>query len=193
MHEIRQATVDRVPAICAMLTRAFADDPMVVWPVGNVDDLGSVQHRLFELVDVPFTELGLVWEIGDAFAAAAWIPPDSIAAYVGIDVATRPIVRRLTADAGRRWEAMWDWIEERIPSEPLWLLDHVGVDPTHQGKGLGGTLIEHGLELARKDGVGAFLETAVPANVAYYERFGFTVVEEGDAPLGGPHIWFMRL
>jgi hypothetical protein len=26
----------------------------------------------------------------------------------------------------------------------------------------------------------------------YYERFGFDIVTNEDAPDGGPHIWFMR-
>ena len=38
----------------------------------------------------------------------------------------------------------------------------------------------------------AFLETGNPRNVPYYERFGFRVIDEGDAPGGGPRIWFMR-
>ena len=38
----------------------------------------------------------------------------------------------------------------------------------------------------------AFLETAVPGNVPYYERFGFRVVEAGEPVEGCPRIWFMR-
>jgi predicted N-acetyltransferase YhbS len=74
----------------------------------------------------------------------------------------------------------------------LWYLDQIGVEPTHQGRGVGAALIELGLERARGDGLPAFLETAVAGNVGYYERFGFRVTLQGDAPLGGPHIWFMQ-
>jgi hypothetical protein len=42
-----------------------------------------------------------------------------------------------------------------------------------------------------RPGVGAFLSTGTPGNVPIYERCGFRVIEEADAP-GGPHIWFMR-
>ena len=45
---------------------------------------------------------------------------------------------------------------------------------------------------AGADGHPLFLETGVERNVAFYERFGFVVVSEGDAPGGGPHVWFMR-
>jgi len=53
-------------------------------------------------------------------------------------------------------------------------------------------LVEFGLNLARADDAGAFLETGTPRNVPYYERFGFRIVDDTDAPDGGPHIWFMR-
>ena len=45
---------------------------------------------------------------------------------------------------------------------------------------------------AAADHVPAFLETGVERNVAYYERFGFRVVDDDDSPLDGPHVWFMR-
>ena len=86
---------------------------------------------------------------------------------------------------------MWDWIEERLPDEPVWFLDHVGVAPEVQGRGLGRRLIEHGIAMAQAEGLGAFLETAVPKNVPFYEELGFHVTTDGDVPGNGPHIWFM--
>src|SRR4029077_13154587 len=100
--------------------------------------------------------------------------------------------RGLVPDGGARYEAMWAWLEEKMPEDPLWYLDAIAVDPPHQHAGVGTGLVHHGLALAEDDGVGAFLETSQATNVGFYERFGFRVVDEGDAPGGGPHIWFMR-
>lgn len=61
-----------------------------------------------------------------------------------------------------------------------------------QGRGIGRALIEAGLAQARRDGIGAFLSTGTAANVAIYGRCGFRVIDEADAPDGGPRIWFMR-
>ena len=36
------------------------------------------------------------------------------------------------------------------------------------------------------------LETGGASNLALYRRFGFEVHAEGDAPGGGPHVWFLR-
>lgn len=94
------------------------------------------------------------------------------------------------AEHGFIWEA--GEADERVPDEPLWVLDHIGVSPAHQGRGVGRRPVEHGLALADADGIPAFLETGAARNVGYYERFGFRVVLDGDVPDGGPHIWFMR-
>ena len=37
-----------------------------------------------------------------------------------------------------------------------------------------------------------YLEAGNPRNVPYYERLGFKVIADADAPEGGPHIWFMQ-
>jgi predicted N-acetyltransferase YhbS len=94
-------------------------------------------------------------------------------------------------DRGDRYREMWGWLESFV-ADDAWYLDAIGVDPARQRSGVGGVLIRHGLALAAKDGAPAFLETSAAANIPYYERFGFNVVDQGDAPNGGPHIWFMR-
>ena len=134
----------------------------------------------------------MVWEAGDGDGAAAWIPPGSDVGLEEMNVATQDAIPALTDDGAVRYHAFWGWLEAHIPAEPHWMLDMVGVDPARQGRGVGSALIRHGLDLAERDGVAAFLETGNPRNVPYYERFGLRVVDEGDAPDGGPHIWFMR-
>jgi predicted N-acetyltransferase YhbS len=57
---------------------------------------------------------------------------------------------------------------------------------------VGAALIRFGLERSDQTGIPALLETATARNVPYYERFGLRVVDQGDAPGGGPHVWFMR-
>ena len=88
------------------------------------------------------------------------------------------LVAPLTDDGAARYDVLWSWIETHT-SEDVWYLDVLGVDPSKQGKGIGSALIRFGLERAARDGADAFLETAVEANVAYYERFGFRTVFDG--------------
>src|SRR4029453_3904367 len=86
---------------------------------------------------------------------------------------------------GVRYRGFWDWIEAHLPPEPHWFLDHLAVAPERRGEGLGAGLVELGVGLGGRDGVPAFLETARPHNVGFYERLGFRVVADEPAPRGG--------
>jgi len=186
--QIRPAAAERVPAIAAMLGRAFRDDPIVRWALLPAEDPAAQIAGYFRFVDEVLAPIGMLWEAGDAAGAAVWIPPGT--RLEDVDEASTPGIHTLTDP--ERHDALWAWIESKIPREPLWFLDHIGVDPSQQGRGIGSALVEFGLERARREAVGAFLETGTSGNVPYYERMGFRVVEEGDAPDGGPHVWFMR-
>lgn len=187
--EIRVVDLERLPRVTAMLGRAFVDEPMMRWPLGDHGDLADRFARVFAAFDAGLAERGFVWEAGDCLGAACWIPPGhELLEFEGAD----SVIRAMADDGGRRWNTLWEWAGSKVPEEPVWYLDHIGVEPGHQGGGVGTALVEHGLVRARADGVAAFLEVGNPRNVAYYERFGFTVVEAADAPDGGPHVWFMR-
>ena len=149
-------------------------------------------RRFFTLIDDQWAEIGALWEADDAAGVAAWLGPEHATALADQSEEPQEAFHALSADGGVKHDALWDWIESEIPDEPLWYLDQIGVEPARQGQGIGASLMQLGLERARADGLPAFLETAIAGNVGYYEGFGFRVTVHDDAPLGGPHIWFMR-
>jgi GNAT superfamily N-acetyltransferase len=80
------------------------------------------------------------------------------------------------------------------PADRHWYLETMGVDPAVQRRGLGGRLLEPVLEIADRDQVDCYLETAEPRNAEYYARHGFVV--ENPAlrlvPDGPAHIAMRR-
>ena len=189
--EITPAGPDRIGALADTLSRAFIDDPMLRWPLPDTPDIGDRLRQTFASIYLDIADQGVIWEAGDGQGFAVWIPPGAADDMFASDEAVRGMLAPLTDDGGVRYEALWTWIEERVPRD-MWYLDALGVDPSRQGEGIGGALVRHGLEMARADGAAAFLETAAERNVGYYELFGFRVVDEGSPAPGGPHIWFMR-
>lgn len=185
-----RALPERLPVLAGVLGRAFAEEPMIQWPLGGSGTVETITEMFHVLYAQP-AELGMLWEGGDGGGVAVWIPPGDAALLSASDHAARAQYEPLIPDGGVRYREMWDWLESFV-TEDVWYLDAIGVDPARQRTGVGSALIHHGLGLAAEDGAAAFLETSVVANVLYYERFGFTVVDQGDAPGGGPHIWFMR-
>ena len=188
---ITPASRARLPVLAAVLGRAFLHDPMIRWPMAEAPDMQDRIAEVFSNIYREFMETGTMWEAGEGAGFAHWVPPggagDALESTDRIMASLRP----LTDDDGARYLTLWAWIEERIPAD-VWYLDMIGVDPLRQGKGIGTALMRLGLDHAAGAGADAFLETAVEANVAFYERFGFRVVEEGAPVEGCPNIWFMR-
>jgi GNAT superfamily N-acetyltransferase len=173
-----------------VLGNAFVTEPMLRWPLGESDDLAERLTLCFTYVLEELIPRGMVWESDDGTGCAIWVPSDD---EEHADAAwSQPRLKAIADDGGQRYTAFWDWVYARYPEEPLWDLDSVAVDRAHRGRGLGSALIAAGLDRARAVGNGGFLATGTAANVPLYERAGFRIVEDADAPDGGPHIWFMR-
>ena len=96
--------------------------------------------------------------------------------------------------AFRRFAAYTSWLDGQrralVPA-PHWFLLALGVDPVWQRRGVGTTLLASTLADADRHGLPAYLETTSEANVAYYQRFGFTVAREAVPDTAGPRTWLM--
>ncbi len=189
--EISSAGYGQRDALGAVFARAFVDDQMMRWSLLGSQGSEELLNRCFVyFLDIAL-DLGLVWETSDSNGAAVWIPPGSCAVEEEHPWSQRRILD-LSDDGGIRYRSFWSWIESHIPDEPLWLLDSIAVDPRFQGRGYGRALIEVGLSRAGEAGCGAILSTATVRNLPIYTSCGFRVVDQADAPDGGPHVWFMR-
>jgi uncharacterized protein YhfF/ribosomal protein S18 acetylase RimI-like enzyme len=189
---VRPARPTEVPALAGVLARAFAADPMVVWPMVSAEDLQSRIRASFEIVDTAFAAEGWMLATEDGLGVMTLLPPGSAAREAELAVAMAPALAVLAPDGGERYDQFWAWIWSMTPNEPHWLLDQLAVEPAAQGRGIGGALLRHAIARAEADGLPLFLETGMERNLALYRRSGFELAAEGDAPGGGPHVWFLR-
>lgn len=192
MTGVARAGPERLEVLASTFGQAFVNEPMMLWPMGLAGGVADPLTRCFGYFLEQGLGLGVVWEVDDGNGAAVWVSPEQARAWEAADPWNQARIRALTDDGGRRYDAFWEWVESRTPDEPLWLLDSIAVAPGRQGRGLGSALIASGLTQAAAAGVPAFLSTGTRRNVDIYGRSGFRVIEEADAPGGGPHIWFMR-
>lgn len=191
MSSIRPATEADLPAVARLFGGAFVEDAMLRWPLPTDATVEDVTMNFAIVLDA-YSSLDAVWVTEDLRGAAVWLPPAAAQRFLEIEGPTREMIHPLTDDGGARYGVFWDWLGGHVPDDPCWFLDIVAVDAAARGRGYGGRLIEHGLTRAHAEGLPAFLETSKQANVGLYERFGFRVIEQADAPAGGPTIWFMR-
>jgi uncharacterized protein YhfF/GNAT superfamily N-acetyltransferase len=189
---VRPAGPDRVPHLAGVLARGLASEPMSWWPMGDGPDRPRRTRDQFLVVDGVFAREGWMWESADGLGVMVLEPPGSMERDAELLHGADAALAALTPDGGVRYQAFWDWVAETTSPEPHWFLDQIAVEPVAQGRGIGRALLEHAIGLTRADGLPLILETGSPDNVPLYERFGFRVLLEADAPAAGPHIWFMR-
>jgi ribosomal protein S18 acetylase RimI-like enzyme len=73
--------------------------------------------------------------------------------------------------------ATFEKIQGQYPPKSLYYLEIAAVQPDTQGMGVGGKLMSWVVDQIGNSP--CFLECTNPTNVAFYERYGFKLVEEG--------------
>lgn len=186
------AELDRVDDLAAVLGRAFADDEMIRWKLRA--DVGPEEIAdTFRAIVAAHVEIGTLREIDGGHGVSGWLPAALLDRFEELVVPVgRASALPHTDDGGARYDAFWEWIVGHTAPEGSWYLDFVAVDPAAQGRGFGVALVREGMDRAFAENAPVSLTTETASNVGFYERLGFHVVDEGDAPLGGPHMWFMQ-
>ncbi|MGE0592680.1 MAG: GNAT family N-acetyltransferase [Vicinamibacterales bacterium] len=175
--------------------RAFLPDPMITWVFPDAAGRLAGARALMRVLAEYGMRYGRIAASHDARAACVWIPPGPgitipgmvRAGMLGVPLRTGlgPFVRFVAAN-----EAMDKIHKARVPG-PHWYLFGVAVDPELHGQGIGSAIIREGLALADRESLPCYLETSEPRNLAFYERFGFAVLEEATLGKGGPPAWAM--
>ena len=182
----------------ATLGRAFQDDPVWTAAFPEPDVRPDVLAAMFTgLAKATIAGGGFAETTPGIDAAALWLPPGrdlGVWAMVKSGFSLPRFVMRLSAADRKRLMAVLRQLDGRrkvLMPEPHWYLSAVGVDPGHQGEGLGTMLVRSGIEKAEEEGAPLYLETETEGNVGFYRRLGFQVVEQVVAKGLDVPVWMM--
>lgn len=180
--KIRSATSNEMPHAIAAIVAAFLIDPTArfAWPAAR-DYLEAMPLAIGKFAGT-CVEHGTAYISADFNGTALWLPPG-----VQPDGEALEKLFRDTASPEHLDDllAAFEKMDRSHPEEAHWYLAMIGVDPKAQGKGLGAELLRHSLARCDRDGALAYLETANPRNIPFYERFGFEAMKQfqvGAAP-----------
>ena len=177
-----------------LLAGAFAEDPLMRWFFPDDETRPHACAALFGLFAEQYLAAGRVDVVRRSrpVAVAMWRWPGAVA-ELPESLPTPPGLMTALLGAGRAAGvgAAMGVIAELRPEEPYAYLHLLGVDPASRGQGLGGEVLETGLDAARGAGLTACLETMNPANVPFYEAHGLSVRHEVRLGAGGPTVWAM--
>jgi GNAT superfamily N-acetyltransferase len=185
-------------AAVATLARAFHDDPLFNFLVPNLrsQSRALVTFMGSLLADArPFGEVWVARADRAIAGVAVWLPPGAfprgarreVAAYVREMPSVHRLGRRLPA--ALRLQSLLERKHHEV-AEPHWYLSLLGTDPSLQRRGVGTALLGPVLARSAEQGLPAYLETQKEANVPWYRRHGFELVEQVQAR-GCPPMWTM--
>jgi ribosomal protein S18 acetylase RimI-like enzyme len=129
----------------------------------------------------------------DGSGGSLWLPPNvkkHIPLQNSMDIAYG-MIRHSGLGSIFRGMAFDDALGKKHPAEPHFYLYAIGARQGMQGKGIGGQLMEAGLEQADAQNMPAYLECSKEQNVSFYQRYGFEVVEKCTPTKTSPPMWLM--
>ncbi len=188
---VRPPRDEDVEGLAVVLARAFHDDPVTRWVYRSDRRRPHWSARFFAWQVRRLMRQEVSWTTDDgAGGAALWALPgrwredarDTVELLRLTLPGVLPRLPRVLRGLGQ--------VEMRHPHEQHLYLAVLGVDPTLQGQGVGSQLIRPGLDLCDRERLPAYLETGKEANLAFYGRHGFDVLDRLDLPKGPP-VWFL--
>lgn len=191
---VRPGTAADHEAAAEALALAFADDPgwahLIPCP-GASSELRAERLLTFFTAEIEnaVPEHRELWVTEDGGGAALWGRPGRW--RMPLRRTLRPLPRLVEVFGRRLGLAIWSQLrfERRHPRRPEhWYLHYIGVEPRHQGRGLGAALLAPALERCDRERKPAYLESSSERNRALYERHGFELTGAFPLPMGGPPI-----
>lgn len=189
---VRRAGAEDVPALAAMLARAFHDDPVASWAWRH-ERLRPRALERFQAIRLRQLLSGQeIWTTDDHKSAALWALPGRWHMSLREVAMLAPCFYRPALFARMPLVAVgWEKLERAHPPRPPhFYLAVLGTDPDAQGQGLGSAVLRPVLEQCDNDQVAAYLESSKERNIDFYARHGFRVLEEIRL-LRGPRMWKM--
>ncbi len=186
--KIRAVTEIEAPRAVSTQLMAFSSDPAMRWMWREPHEYLRHFPPFVRAFGGRAFEHGTAYVAGDFHGGSLWLPAGVVPDGAALEAL---ITETLQEPARSAAPAIIEQMAECHPHEPHWHLAFIGVDPPHQGQGIGAALLRHTLALIDAEGVHSYLESSNPANIPLYQRHGFEVVREirvGPSPVITPMV-----
>jgi GNAT superfamily N-acetyltransferase len=179
---IRTAVAADAERCLAALTLAFSSDPPCRWAWPDPQQYLEAFPRFARAFGGGAIAHGTAHYYEGFFGVALWLAP-------GTGPDEEPLLKVIedtVADERKgAMVSMFEQMDALHPQESHWYLPLIGVDPAHQGKGIGSALLSQILNVCDAQNLPAYLEATSPRNIPLYERHGFETIgsiQVADSP-----------
>ncbi|MFQ3612986.1 MAG: GNAT family N-acetyltransferase [Cyanobacteriota bacterium] len=178
-----------------VLVAAFAQDPVLAYLIPEQEQ-HKIQAIVFETI-LNYCQshqfvFGAYREDETLAGVAAWLPPGAdLEDWLGwLQSGMFRLLGSVPLGLWGRWLEFFSL--SRLPAQPVWSLQLLGVSPRCQRQGIGKKLLQPILELSEKTGISCHLETSTESAVSFYRRQGFEVIDCQPIGKQGPPYWLMQ-
>ena len=186
----REARRDEQRSVCDVLGRAFFDDPVAAYLFPDPKTRSGRYARFVGIAIDAFAGSALVLTEPEIRSGAIWQAPKPGALGFTRQIRLLASLLGLTRSGFGRAARMGELMSRHHLREPHWYLAVLGTDPSAQRMGLASAMMQPVLERCDRERTPAYLESSKAANIPFYNKHGFEVVDELRIP-GGPSLWPM--
>jgi GNAT superfamily N-acetyltransferase len=184
--------------VVEMSSRAFFNDPFFTYLLPDDAMRRSRLPYFFRAVYTHMGDHGRIVTVRDeddaALGAAAWLTTGGYPLPMRVQLSQMPLSMRAFYRRPRSLLAGNKYMASLLRAhrkDPQWYLMVLCADPPAQRSGVGTMLLEHAFDQVDAEGVGSHLETPRLDNVAYYQRFGYELIETLTPVEGAPPYYTM--
>ena len=186
---VRQAGAAERDAVARVLVEAFAEDPIIGWILPDARNTEAARSAFFTQATRMHLRDGRVETTAELEAVALWYSPDSPPrdwfGRIVDDARAFVSTLRATGTALVRAVRLYQTMSQQRPPEPHWYLASIGTRVAARGQGAASSLLAERLSVCDETRLAAYLESSSAANLPFYQRHGFEIVQElriGDSP-----------
>ena len=160
------AQSDEAARTISTLVTAFAGDPFIRWMFPRADQYIAAFPRVLQYFAGAAFGSQTAYRAANFSGAALWLPPGVSPDEEGLG---QVLVDHVDEGMQAQVFAVMEQVGEGHPEEPHWYLPAMGVDPIHQSKGIGSSVLQISLSRCGQSCGLAYLEFYEPREHSFLQ------------------------
>ena len=182
--------------VSEVLSDAFQEDPVFSKLIPNDKERHKTLFKIFKFQIKYCLKHGIVLSTSNLKGISLWFPPKNvfISIWKSIKSGSLSLIFKIkwkNLDILRKYDGFSEYLHKKLAPNPHWYLSTIGIDPKHQGKGIGRRMLSFMVKKIAKDQKTIFLETNSRRNVKLYKHFGFRNLHKVLTPGTNIYHWSM--
>ena len=196
IQKLSSLSNDQLNLASKVLSNAFQEDPVFSKLIPNNKERYKTLFKIFKFQIKYCLKHGVVLSTSNLKGISLWYPPKNvfISIWKSIKNSSLSLIIKIkwkNLHILRKNDDFSEDLHKKLVPDPHWYLSTIGIDPKHQGKGIGSRMISFMINYIAKDHKIIFLETNSERNVKLYKRFGFRILHKVLTPKTNIYYWSM--